>query len=393
MEDSQSSQRAKKTIRIFAASSFLNDMGSDIIYPVWPLFLTDVLKADMAALGFLDGLGEAIVSLSQAASGYFSDRLRKRKIFIWTGYLCGALSRLGYAASSYWQHLIPFRVLDRVGKIRSAPRDAIVADISTETTRGRNFGLLRAMDNLGAVCGVLLSIALLKLLGYRWLYTIAALPSFVGAGLILLFIKEKGAGGRKIYKGLSFRDIDRNFRLYIFLSALFALGAFSYSFLLIYAKKAGFRVTFIPVLYLIFTATASLLSYPFGRLSDYIGRKRVLMIGYFLWAAVCFAVLTAQGRTVIFLIFIMYGLHKAALDPVQRTLVTELSPPAFRASSLGAYQMVIGLCALPASLAAGIIWEKAGALAPFALSLGLTAFSAFLLLFVKETKPTSPREP
>jgi MFS family permease len=388
MEDTEIPGQAKKTIRIFAASSFLNDMGSDIIYPVWPLYVTDVLKANMAALGFLDGLGEAIVSISQAASGYLSDRIRKRKIFIWTGYLCGALSRLGYAASSLWQQLIPFRILDRFGKIRSAPRDAVVADISTETIRGRNFGLLRAMDNLGAVCGVLLSIALLKLLGYKLLFALAALPSFAGVLLIFFFIKEKGAGERRIYRGLSFRDIDRNFRLYIFLSALFALGAFSYSFLLIYAKRSGFRVTFIPVLYLIFTATASLMSYPFGRLSDFIGRKRVLNLAYLFWAAVCLGVMTAQSRAVVFLIFFLYGLHKAALDPVQKTLVSELSPPAFRASSLGAYQMVIGLCALPASLVAGLIWEKAGAFAPFALSLALTALSALLLLFVKETKRT-----
>lgn len=386
MEAAENSLQAKKTIRIFAASSFLNDMGSDIIYPIWPLFVTDVLKANMAALGFLDGLGEALVSLSQAASGYLSDRVRKRKIFIWTGYLCGALSRLGYAVSILWQHLIPFRILDRLGKIRSAPRDAIVADVSTETTRGRNFGLLRAMDNLGAVCGVLLSIALLKLLGYRLLFALAALPSFVGAMLIFFFIREKSAGGRRIYKGLSFREIDRNFRLYTFLSAIFALGAFSYSFLLIYAKSSGFRVTFIPVLYLIFTATASLLSYPFGRLADLIGRKRVINLSFLFWAAVCTGVMISQSRVTVFVIFILYGLHKAALEPVQRTFVSELSRSAFRASSLGAYQMVIGLCALPASLVAGIIWEKAGVHAPFALSLALTALSAFLLLFVKETR-------
>jgi MFS family permease len=122
MEDTEIPGQAKKTIRIFAASSFLNDMGSDIIYPVWPLYVTDVLKANMAALGFLDGLGEAIVSISQAASGYLSDRIRKRKIFIWTGYLCGALSRLGYAASSLWQQLIPVRILGTRSSPTSQPK-------------------------------------------------------------------------------------------------------------------------------------------------------------------------------------------------------------------------------------------------------------------------------
>jgi MFS family permease len=378
--------RGRRTMRVFAASSFLNDMGSDTIYPVWPLFVTEVLKADMAALGFLDGLGDAVVSLSQAASGYLSDRLKKRKVFIWLGYLCGALSRLGYAFSTTWPHLIPFRMLDRAGKIRNSPRDASVADLSTPQNRGRNFGLLRTMDNLGAVCGILMAILLLKALGYRLLFALAGIPSLVGSVLIISLIKEAKPRESKIFKGLSLRDIDRNFRLYLVLSALFALGAFSYSFLLIYAKKAGFSAGFIPVFYLVFTATASLLSLPFGKLSDRIGRKRVLHLALFFWAVVCLVVLARAGKFYLPLIFVFYGMHKAALDPVQRTLVTELSPEAFRASSLGGFQMVIGLCALPASLGAGWLWEHWGALAPFALSLGLTLLAATLLFFVKENR-------
>jgi len=379
--------QARKTVRIFAAASFLNDLGSDIIYPIWPLFVTEVLKANMTVLGFLDGLGDALVSLSQAASGYFSDRLKRRKVFIWTGYLCGSLSRAGYALSSLWPHLIPFRVLDRAGKIRSAPRDAMVADITTEKNRGRTFGLLRTMDNLGAVCGILLCILLLPLLGYRLLFALAALPSLLGAFLILLTIREDKGSGRKIFKGLSFRDIGPNLRLYMLLSALFALGAFSYSFLLICAKRFGFKTAFIPVLYLTFTATASLLSLPFGRLSDKIGRKRVLILAFLFWAAVCVGFLTVRQLFLLPLLFVLYGAHKAALDPVQKTLVCELSPLDFRASCLGGFQMVIGLCALPASLLAGWLWEHAGLMAPFYLSLGLTAIACFLLFFVKEVYP------
>lgn len=376
--------QARKAVRIFAAASFLNDLGSDIIYPVWPLFVTEVLRANMAVLGFLDGLGDALVSLSQAASGYFSDRLERRKIFIWTGYLCGSLSRAGYALSTVWTHLIPFRILDRAGKIRGAPRDALIADVTTEENRGRTFGLLRAMDNLGAVCGILLCIVLLPLLGYRLLFALAALPSLGGALLILLTVHEDRGSGRKIFKELSFRDIGPNLRLYMLLSALFALAAFSYSFLLIYAKRFGFKTVFIPILYLTFTATASLLSLPLGHLSDRIGRKRVLFVAFLLWAGVCVGFLTVRKLYLLPLLFILYGAHKAALDPVQKTLVCELSPQNFRASCLGSFQMVIGLCALPASLLAGWLWEHAGLFAPFYLSLGLTAAASLLLLFVKE---------
>jgi MFS family permease len=382
MAEDQSS--TKKTVRTFAAASFLNDFGSDIIAPVWPMFVTQVLRANMSALGLLDGLGEALVSLSQAASGYISDKIRKRKIFVWTGYLCGAASRLGYAAASVWQHLIPFKVLDRVGKMRGAPRDAIVADISTDQNRGRHFGLMRAMDNSGAVLGITTSILLLNIAGLRTLFALAAIPSVIGAILILVRIKEERPAERKIYKGLSLRHIDRNLALYFGVNAVFALGAFTYSFLLIYARTVGFKVGFVPVLYLVFTASAALFSLPFGRLSDRIGRKAVLFMSFGFWAAVCLGVIAIRGMFLVPAVFVLYGVHKAALEPVQRTLVAELCIPEYRASVIGGFQMVVGLCAFPASLAAGWLWDHVGRTAPFWLSAGLTAAAATLLLFVKE---------
>jgi MFS family permease len=378
------SDETRKTIRTFAAASFLNDLGSDIIYPIWPLFVTEFLKAKMTALGFIDGLGEALVSLSQAASGYASDKLKRRKVFIWTGYLCGGISRLGYALSSVWAHLIPFKMLDRVGKIRSAPRDAAVADLSTAQNRGRNFGLLRTMDNLGAFVGILVCLSLFPLLGYRWLFALAAVPSLIGTALIIVNIGEKGPSEKRIFKGMSLRELDRNLKLYIALNAIFALGAFSYSFLLIQAKRSGFRVGFVPVLYLICTAVAMSGSLPFGRLSDRIGRKPILFLSFGVWGALCLAALVGKGPALGVAVFVLFGIHKAALDPVQRTLATELCPPAFKASALGAFQMIIGLSAFPASFLAGLLWETRGPAAPFALSLGLTAVAALLLAFVRE---------
>ncbi len=379
-----SNRKTKDVIRTFAAASFFNDLGSDIIYPIWPLFVTTVLKANMAALGFLDGLGEALVSLSQAGSGYLSDRLKKRKIFIWTGYLFGSLSRLGYAISSVWPHLIPFRMMDRLGKIRSAPRDAIVANISTIETRGKNFGILRTMDHLGAVAGILICIGLIRILEIRILFALAAFPSFVSAFLIIQFIKEKRPGRIKSQKGIMLKDLSQNFRLFLLLSSLFALGAFSYSFLLMYAYGFGFNPTFVPVLYLIFTASSSFFSYPFGKLSDRIGRKPVLMLSFLLWAGVCVSFLAFQNHLIIILTFVLYGMHKGALEPVQKTLVSELAPSEFRASCLGGFQMVVGLCALPASLIAGVLWESLGTFAPFYLSLVLALISCILLMLVKE---------
>jgi MFS family permease len=233
------------------------------------------------------------------------------------------------------------------------------------------------------VFGILICIALFSLLGYRILFALAAIPSVVSAFLVFTLIKERKTEPIKIYKGISLKDLNKNFRLFLVLSSLYALGAFSYSFLLIYAKKFGFRLSFIPVLYLIFTFSAFLFSYPFGRLSDKIGRKSVLLVSYLFWIAVCLIVISAPNRMMIILVFILYGAHKGALEPVQRTFVCELAPSEFRASCLGGFQMIIGLCALPASFVAGVLWDTLGILVPFYLSLILTIISGTMLLFVK----------
>ena len=376
-------QESRKIVRTFSMASFLNDFGSDMIYPIWPLFVTSILGANIAVLGLIDGLGEAIVSLSQAGSGYVSDRLRKRKVFIWTGYLFGATSRIGYALSTLWQHLIPFRILDRSGKIRGSPRDAIVADVSTKENRGRNFGLLRAMDNLGAVSGIITCILLFGYLGYRNLFFLASVPSLISVVLVLAFIKERKT--ERIYKGLSLKDLTPNFKLFLLLSALFALGSFSYSFLLVYAKEFGFEESATIFLYLEFTAVASIMSLPFGKLADKLKRKTVLILSYFLFGLMCFGFIYVKTYMGIIMLFAVYGLHKAAIEPVQRTLVSELSPAEYRASTLGAFQMVTGLCALPASLLAGLLWVNFEKIAPFYFSLSLTALATILMLFVKES--------
>lgn len=378
--------QTKRTITVFALASFLNDLGSDMIYPIWPVFITAGLGASMSVLGFLDGLGDALVSLSQAASGYVSDRIRKRKVFVWLGYLLGSGSRVGYALSGTWQHVIPFRVLDRTGKIRGAPRDAMVADLSSRENRGTHFGVLRAMDNLGAVCGILICISLFGVLGYRPLFLLAALPSAVGAVLVFLMIRENRPSGTGVYKGISFSDLDRNFKLFLFLSAVFALGSFSYSFLLLYAGQLGFQPGFLPVLYLVFTAVASLASLPFGRLADRTGRRTVLMVSFVFWGLVCLCLALFRSLEAVVAAFVLYGLHRGAIEPVQKAFVAELAPAAYRASSLGGFQMVVGLCALPSSLMAGLLWDRAGVFVPLYVSIGLSAVSSVLLLFVKESR-------
>lgn len=184
---------------------------------------------------------------------------------------------------------------------------------------GRNFGILRAMDNLGAVCGIIVCLFFILLFGeeqHRTLFLIAAVPSVIGALLVFLFIKEKRASGARLYKGISLKDFDTNFKLFFLLSAFFALGSFSYSFLLIFAENFAFQPLALIMLYLIFTAVASILSLPFGRLSDRIGRKAVLMLSFVFWGLTCLSFILIQSYVAIFFAFVLYGLHKGALDPV-----------------------------------------------------------------------------
>lgn len=236
----------------------------------------------MAALGFLDGLGDALVSISTAISGYLSDRLKKRKIFVWTEYFLSALSRIGYSLSTIWPHLIPFKIIDQTKKIRSAPRDAIITNISTDKNRRKNFSFLRTMDHLKTIFKIIIYIIFFKILKYKILFAIATIPSLISALLIFLFIKEKKSKKIKIYRGITLKDLDRNFKFFLILSSIFSLETFNYSFLLIYAKNFGFKVGFVPVLYLIYTASASLFSLPFKKLSNKIGRKSVLMLSFLL---------------------------------------------------------------------------------------------------------------
>jgi len=396
-DDSMREENKSSVVGIFSAASFLNDLGSDMIFPIWPLFVTSLPGVNMAFLGLIDGLGEAVVSLSQAGSGYLSDRVGKRKIFIWIGYLLGSLSRVGYGLSMAWHRLIPLKILDRSGKIRDAPRDAIVADASTEQNRGRNFGLLRAMDHLGAACGVITCIILFYFLGwgYSSIFLLASVPSLISAILVLLLIRERKTMG--IYKGLYLRDLSGNLKLFLFLSAVFALGSFSYSFLLVYAKEFvgtasdEFVKFVVPLLYLVFTAVASVMSLPFGKLADKVGRRAILVLSYSLFGLMCLGFVYVGSFEGVVLLFVLYGLHRAAAEPVQRAFVSELSPPKYRASILGAFRLIVGLCALPASLIAGILWETLEKLAPFAFSLSLTILATILMAFVKESQVSPKR--
>lgn len=374
----------KRTVWTFASASFLHDMGADMIFSIWPMFLTTVLGANMAVVGLIDGLGDSIVSIAQAVAGYLSDRLGRRKPFVWMGYFFGSIAKIGYALAPTWHWVIPFRILDRSGKMRGAPRDAIISDLSTTQNRGRNFGVLRMMDNTRAMVGIIATMILVQIIPLRTLILIAAIPSLLAALLVLFAYRKRKPDGTRVFKGIHFRDLSPNLRLYTVLSAFFMLGSFSYSFLLLSAKELGFSIGTMPVLYLLYTAIAAALSLSFGKLADRIGRKAVLLFSYGCWTSVTLLFLFFTSPLIVIAAFALYGVHLASLVPVQKALAAELAPKDLVASTLGGYQMIMGLVSFPASFLAGILWDRFGLGAPYLLSLVLTGIAALLLLFLKD---------
>lgn len=380
----------KKTLIIFSAASFLNDFGSDMIASIWPLFVTQFLGAPVAFLGFLDGLGDALVSISQAVSGILSDKIKKRKIFIWLGYLFAAFGRFGYLLAKTYQYLIPGKIFDRLGKLRDAPRDAYLSEVTHKIHRGKYFGILHGMDSLGAICGILLAFVLFPLLGYRNLILLAVIPSFLSVFLILFFISENKpkynqAPSNQTPKEFIIKNhYGKTFISFLIISGIFSLGYFAYSFLLLAANTLGFKATSIPILYLIFTAASSLFATPFGLLSDKLGSKNMLLTSYILWALVSFGFwLKLQSLLTVPILFILGGTQKAAFEVASRTYISDIVPSQLRASAFGVFRFVIGFVALPASLVAGLLWDKIGFEIPFLVAIITSLMAAFLFLLKK----------
>lgn len=374
-------KKSKKEVLTFGFASFFNDLGSDMVAPVWPLFVTSILGANMAVLGLLDGLGVALVSISNAVSGWLSDKIGRRKIFIYIGYLLSGLSRIGYYLSPSWHYLIPFKAVDRVGKIRGAPRDALISEISEKKKRGEAFGLLRSMDSLGALVGTIITYIIISTVSVRNILLIAAIPSTISALIIFLIVKERRT--KKLHTPIRLIRLDHNLKVFFLISGLLAFSTLSYSFLLVYAKESGYSDGNVILLYLVFNLIYTIFSYHFGKLADKKGRKFVIIISMILYTLMCAGFVINNSPLWILLLFVLFGLFNASFDPVKRAFVTDLAPKNAKASVVGLYQMLTGLIALPSGFLMGLLWEF-NPLYPFATAGLLTSTSIFLMGFIKE---------
>jgi len=376
-----------KNIFILGLVSLFTDLSSQMVFPLIPLFLITVLGTGAYAVGIVEGAAETAASLLKVISGYWSDKIKKRKPFVLFGYSLSSITKPLFAFANIWSFVLFIRVVERIGKgLRTAPRDAIVAESCDESVRGKAYGLHRAMDGIGSVLGAILAFLLLPVLGYRNIFLLAFIPSII-AVLVILFIKEKNTPAKKETREtsikLSFKELSMNLRLFIIVSSIFALGHFGYAFLLLRAKDIGLADNIAILLYVIFYIVYTICIIPFGILSDKIGRKPILIMGYLVFAITSIGLIFISNIYGILLFFVIYGIFYAMIDGVQRAFIVDLAPKHLKATALGAFHTSIGLVALPGGLIAGLLWDIISPEATFVYGFALSIISMGLFIFVK----------
>jgi MFS family permease len=378
-----------RTVITLGIVSLLTDVSSEAIYPLIPIFLTNILGVQIAYIGLIEGVAESTASVLRVFSGWLSDRSGSRKWLSAAGYILSTLSKPLFAISGSWQQVLAIRFADRVGKgIRSAPRDALIADVTPARSRGVAFGFHRAMDTVGAVAGPLLAFWLLRLIGgsvsrqYRTIFLLSAIPAALGAVILMAFVREHAHMQEKhASPSLHIGALDRPFKLFLLVTLIFSLGNFSDVFLILRARNVGVGTGSVLLIYVLFNAVAATLSTFAGALSDRLGRRNVVFAGYLVFAVVYAGFGLARGPAHIWVLFALYGIYGALTVGVQNAFATDLIAPEMRGTCLGAYNTLTGIVLLPASLIAGYLWGAVAPPAPFYFG-AATALTAAVLLMI-----------
>jgi len=386
-ENGIDNKNGKKNIYLLGGSSFFNDVGSEMITPILPFYI-NALGGGGVAIGLVSGLREGLSSLLKLLGGWASDLNGKRLPFVFLGYFISAIFKILLFFANTWQAVVAFVSLERFGKARDAPRDAIIA-VSTNN-RGRGFGINQAMDKAGGIVGMIIVILILWKLNLEF-KTIIIIAGFVSAiSLIpLFFVKEpkiKIKGDKSLFSGI--KHLDSRLKYFIFVSCIFTIANFGLQmFLLLMAKDITGSMLTAMALFTLFYFTCAIFTIPFGSWSDRIGRKRVLGIGYglFIFVGLGFVFLV-DGITSLILLFIAYGLVYAMTQSNQLALVSDLSGE-HKGTALGFYQFMIGIVNIPAGLLAGYLWD----ISPKTMFIYITIIGIFALIFLNSVKESKIR--
>ena len=371
-------------------TSFLTDTTTKMVYSILPLFLT-TLGASKTEISLIEGIAESTASVLKSLSGWWSDKIGRNKPFMIIGYGITALLSPLFAFVTTPLQVLSIRFVERVGKgIRTAPRDSLVAGSSEENNNaGLNFGFHKAMDNSGAIVGPLIAFAVLAAFpgDYRRVFLFAAIPGLLGLLSIIFFVKEaKRAKSERLGK-ISFRDFPKDFYLFLAIVFLFTLGNSTDALLLLKASDVGVSDAFIPIMYLVFNSVSVAFAVPLGKLSDKIGRKRIIIGGYLMFSLIYFGFGKAATPFAIVGLFAFYGLYSAATDGIQKALVSDIIGKEKKGTGLGLYNMILGMTLLPASLIGGWLYDTFNNQVPFYFGSATALLSAFLMfLFYQRGK-------
>jgi MFS family permease len=369
--------------------SFFTDISTEMVYPLIPIYLTSTFGATPALVGVIEGIAESLASLLKVYSGYVSDRFQKKKALAFAGYSAGLVYKFVLLIAASWVGVLFARVLDRFGKgIRTAPRDVLVSESTGKGMLGKAYGLHKALDMAGSALGILITYFLLKdgfggaNGDYERVFLLSAIPAVMGL-FMFPFIKEKKTERRQVSLPRlrkSLKALDGRLKLYLLVVLLFTLGNSSNAFLLLKAKSVGFDDISVVLLYFTYNATASILSLPFGGLSDKIGRKALLVSGYLTFSVTYFGFAFAWNRPFIVALFVLYGAYTAMIAGVERAFVAEIAPAKLKGTMLGLQSAVAGVVLLPASIIMGLLWNAFGAIVPFLVGAALSLAAALMLL-------------
>ena len=376
--------RARKipgTVVLLGFASLLNDASSDIIYPLLPIFLATQAGATPLIIGMIEGVADAIASILKLVAGIWSDRTSKRKPFVVSGYALAGASRVLIAAATHWAPIFGARLLDRTGKgIRSAPRDALIADVTPESDRGRAFGLQRALDHTGAILGPLIAAGLLALgFSLRGVFLFAIIPTVIGVVLLVVGLREPEV--KRVAAGVSLRGepLPAGFRGAMIPIAIFYLANSSDMFLLLHAHRVGIATSAIPLLWAANHAVKALLATHAGEWSDRFGRRRLLVAGWLLYALVYAIFPSARTIPAFLALFLVYALPFALTEGSERAWVAQFLGASSRGKGFGAYYLTSGVCTLAGTALFGWLYQTVSPLAAFATGAALAAVAAGMM--------------